>query len=193
MEKDKRKRLLFLIATVALAVMFVTSYAAFGSGSSISTSSTTINQQTIAVFGTSNAVVAGYGSSITLSIINSSIGGKVNSTIAALYSNGSIANYVQLPNGFTLYMANMSAYGLQELFSSTLPRNSVRINASETVKLPPSIKMYYNGNPIFVRSSILNFSLQRSPLLQEGSTVSVNVQALVLLNGSVYNGNIRVS
>ncbi|HUC39180.1 MAG TPA: hypothetical protein VL944_03565 [Candidatus Acidoferrum sp.] len=192
MDAKKRKAALF-IGAIVIAVMFVTSYVAFGSNGGASSTTTSIGQAAYPVFGTVNALVTGYGSTLTVFLTNSSVGGALNTTLTNLEANGSIANYLSTPSEFIIYASGSNAYSLQQLFGSTLPANSIRINATEKIMIPQTITLYYYGQAIRTYPNIFNFTISSAALQPIGANTTVNVQALVTSTGQVYNNNLGVT
>ncbi len=193
MEKEKRKKMMLFLGAMVVGVMFVTSYAAFGNNGSAPTSSTTITQSTYPVFGSANAVVTGYGSSLSVTLVNQSADNALNSTLSALESNGTITNFIPTSNGFIVYAPGNAPYTVQQAFYSSLPPNSIALNGSESVSIPSRMVLYYYGTAINVYTNITNFSVPAQMLKPTGANVPVSVQALVLPNGNVYNNNIQVN
>ncbi len=183
MENDKRKRGLFLIGSIIVAIMFVTSYAAFGNGNGPSTTSTTIiSGQTIAAFGTVNAIVTGYGKKFTITLGKNISTDSLNITLSNMQSNGSISSFLYQQNAVTLYSGSISAYSLLRLLEHLFPSNSIIANVSENVTLPSSIKLYYYGRPIegYIKSQ--DAVIYRSEFSPLGSNLSVHIAALVFPN-----------
>lgn len=193
MEQEKRKKMVLFIGAMVVGVMFVTSYAAFGNNGSTPTSSTTIAQSTYPVFGSANAVITGYGSSLSVTLVNQSASNALNSTLSALESNGTITNFIPTSNGFIVYAQGSAPYTVQQSFQSSLPPNSIALNGSESVSIPKKMVLYYRGTAINVYANITNFSVYVHMLKPTGANISVNVQALVLPDGDVYNNNIQVT
>jgi hypothetical protein len=193
MEKQQRKKTLLFIGAMIVAVMFVTSYAAFGTNGSVPTTSTTIKQATYVVFGSVNAVIIGYGSSLNVALINKSLGNMLNSTLSNLEANSIITNYVPTPGGVVVYAPGNSPYVVQQAFFGSFPANSIAINGTELVKLPQSFTLFYYGTAIRVYPNATNFTVPSQLLKKIGANTTVRVQALTLPNGFVYKNNIQVS
>ncbi len=192
-KKANRKKLLFLIGAVVVAVMFISSYAAFGNNSGPGATTTSIKQATLPVFGTANAIVTGYASSLTLIVRQGNATGIINQTLSNLEANNSINDYIQTPGMFVIYASKSTPYQLQQLFLSKLPANSIAINGTERVAIPKIITMYYYGRPISVYTNTTGFIISTAALKPLNSTITVNVEAIVLESGAVYQNNIQVS
>lgn len=193
MEHDKKRKLILLAGALIVGVMFVTSYAAFGTNGSTQTSSTTVKQTTYPVFGSVNAIVNGYGSSITVTLLDGNASAKLNSTLAGLESNSTVTNFIPTGNGFVVYAPGNDPYAAQQAILAQLPDNSVAIQGTEIVGIPGTFTLYYYGTGIKIYTNITNFTVPAQPLARRGSNISVSVQALVMPNGYVYNKNIVVS
>ncbi len=193
-KKITRKQLLFLVGAVIVAVMFVSSYAAFGSGGGVSSASTSIKQSTYVVFGSANAVVTGYMNSITLIVKQGNVTGTINQTLSGLEANSSINDYILASGTFVIYASKSNPYQLQQLFLSKLPPNSIAVNATERIAIPNVIAL--GPQPLSVYTNMTNFTLSVARLQPLGGNLTVSVQALVFekgLNWFIYQNNIQVS
>jgi hypothetical protein len=187
MENDKRKRVLFLIGSIIVALMFVSSYAAFGNNGSVQTTTTTTTiGYTIPVFGTANAVVIGYGSKFTIYLSKNASSNLINSTLSNLQLNGSISNYIGLQKVFTIYAGNMSSYSLLGLLNKAMPQNSIIANVSENVTLPTSILMTYpsTGRQVEAYFYHRNAIVYRGSFSAIGSNTPVHISALIFVNNA---------
>ncbi len=193
MEQERKKKLTLFIGAIVVGVMFVTSYAAFGSNGSAPTSSTTIRQNTYAVFGSVNAIVTGYGSSLMITLDNKSAGNALNSTLSRLEANNTITNFIPTTGGFLVYATGNFPYTAQETLYGSLPQNSISLNGTEVISTPNAFVLYYYGTAIDVYTNITNFTVPSSLLKPIGYKTKVNVQALVLQDGRVYDSNIQVT
>ncbi len=190
---EKRKKTILFIGTVIVAIMFVTSYAAFGNNGIPTTSTTTQRQTTYYSTGTSNAAVTGYGSSISVVLLNKSASNTLNSTISQLEANNTITNFIPTSRGYVLYAPGNAPYVVQQAFLSSLPVNSISLNGSERVVIPNSFILFYYGSAIHVYTNVTNFTVTVSKLSPIGASTRVNIQALVLPNGQIYNNEIQVA
>lgn len=187
MQNDKRKRILFLIGSIIVALMFVSSYAAFGNnGSAQTTTVTTTVGYTIPVFGAANAVVTGYGNKFIISLSKNASTNSINTTLSNLQLNGSISSYIGLQKTFTIYAGNMSPYYLLELINKATTPNSIIANVSENVTIPTSVMMTYpeTGRQTEAYFYSRNATLYRSSFSPIGSNLPVHISALVFVNNA---------
>ncbi len=192
MEGERKKRYALLLGSIVVAVMFITSYAAFANNGSVPTSTTTIQETTYYVTGQANALVTGYSSTLTVYTSNNSTASQMQSLLSSMESNGSISNYLTAGNQYILYTTGMTPYAAQQAITGSLPANSVAINGTERVQLPQSVSTSYYGKAVTIYPSVLNFTISTPMLLPVGASASVTVHALVLGNGQVYDSNIQV-
>ncbi len=189
-----KKKTLELIGTIFITVIFIASYAAFGSNGSNTTSTTTITpQKTYFVSGTANGTVNGYGAGITIQIMNQSAASAVANVLAEMQSNSSISTYVSTANGsYEAFAQNINAYQLQQALYKRTNANSVSVQALTTFTLPVSITMYYNTQAIPVTMPQKNYTVTLSPLVGTGSQIRLRLQALVTANGTIYDNQLNI-
>ncbi len=194
METKKEKNFLMLIGALVVGVMFITSYVAFGSNGSAAPATSTVPQKTAVFFGNANAVVTGYGTSMEIFAAHSNASALLNKTLSSYDAQNSIIIQGQLGGTFEIdTLGNLTAYDIQQDLYNSLPPNSIRINAQEFVRLPNTLTMYSYGEGIPVRLSIVNFTVNKSILTPIGSNITVDVQAQILSNGTIFDNNIKVT
>lgn len=129
-----KKRIFQILSSIFVAVIFVASYAAFGNnnGSSLQQSTTTILQRTTPGFGTTNAVVYGYGQQmyVTIGCSNSSLKNstiaEVSNVLSQMLLNGSINIYNNNKTGFSV-VTGTGAYNsfiVKSVITSSLSSNA---------------------------------------------------------------------
>lgn len=194
--ESKSKKRLYLIGAIVVAVMFVTSYAAFGNnnvGTGIS-STTVASCGGYFVTGTVNSVIIGYGSSVAVTSTNQStiFISNLTSRLGDLQANGSISEYRLYDNGtFGVYLASINAYALQILLKNI--SSQLHVNGTEDVALPHTVLLYYSGNPIHIVLPIQNFTITTNALSQLNSSATLKVYALVNKTGIVCNKQVSVT
>ncbi len=192
--ENKKKKIMF-IGSMIVALMFISSYASFGNNN-ISSSTTTIQKSTgpeYYVSGEVNGTITGYSQNALLKVSNnsSSMQKSIVSTLSRMEANGSISNYVQVTDGYDIVTGSMDAYLLQHYFFNSYGASNVSVSAKSTVKLPPTIVLYYLGRPInAVVAGTYNLSI--SPLIANGSVVALNAHAIVNGTGAI-NGAIQLT
>ena len=195
MDKSKRKNVILFIGSMVVAIMFITSYVAFGSNGPVASTTTVKPHNTSVVFGSANAIVEGYQSSLVVTLKQKNDSSALNQTLSGLEANGLIASYSQeTGNIFSIYLAaNFSAYQFQQYAANAIPQNALQINATEDVRIPNTLQLYYYGRQLTVYTQITNFTVSGTMLQPVGANVPVKIQALITSNYTVYNSNIQVS
>ncbi|MDE1870951.1 MAG: hypothetical protein KGI06_01800 [Candidatus Micrarchaeota archaeon] len=192
-----KKKLIFFLGSVFVAVIFLTSYAAFSNNGGASSTTTTIKSQaTVFATGDSNAIVYEYGSVAYVSPVNATNSSKsrLADAVSQLESTGSVQNYIETNGTFQLILnSNMSAYALQQWLYKDLGNGTARVGSNAYIRLPSSVQLHYNNAPIGVYVPISNYSVYMASVVPLNSTISVGISALLLRNGSVYNNQFRVS
>ncbi len=189
---SKTKKIVFFIGSLFVAVLFLSSYAAFSNNnvSQGSVTSTTKSPQTFLLTGSANALVAGYGDvasvNATSNITNHSASIIANE-ISSLQANGEIVSYSNAGSNYRVELANITPYYLQQrLYNLTGLYNSIDVGASTTLTLPSKLGLYYGNSLTPVTLQNLNYSLYMDNVKALNSTVNVNILALVEPNGTVY-------
>ncbi len=190
MEKVKLKNTILFIGSFMVAVMFITSYAAFGNNNARS-STTTISQSPhggIFVSGVANAIVVNY-SATSLILINqknyNSTYSNVSNYLAKLESNNTIPYYTEESNGMLVELnSSFNAYMLQQLLLEKFA-NGTHVNATVYIKLPHFVKFYSGTYGFNVSMPNRTYSISESPLMPLGSNVSVKINALANQSGFI--------
>jgi hypothetical protein len=195
----KTKKLVFLIGAILIAVIFITSYAAFSSNNTASTTTTTVKSvESFFATGSSNAIITNYSDIAYVVISNSTNFTKENTTITtelnSLESNGSIDNYINTNNSYQVVLSSVSAYDVQQLLYKDLgTQNTIKVGSTAYITLPPTITLFYNNQPITTRIPSQNYSIYMQNIKAINSTINVSISTLVTANGSIYNNQFRVS
>jgi hypothetical protein len=200
------KKTIVLIGTVIIAIVFISSIAAFGNGNSNTTSTTTITRSTTFVAGSANVVVSGYSQTLAINIAQQAQNSSaiVSSLLDSMLANNIINNFFPEGAGFIVYLGNVSAYNLSTTISAAVGNAPVSFNATVKARLPQSITLYNSGRPLHVQIGNSTYPFSTSKLMPIGSNVSVNIQAIVYQNTtmvqnlggpvfSVYNGNLKLT
>lgn len=193
---QKTKKIVFFIGSVIVAIMFISSYAAFGNNGGTTTTTTVGQQSAYFSTGTSNAVIVNYSyiANITLTNTSNSVKQGVMGVISGLEANGSIQNYVTTGYGYQAILYGISAYDLMRRFDSNATLNkSVEVGAVTYITLPSEVTLYYGNQPITVRPASRNYTVYMPRVEAVGSVVNVALSALIERNGSIYENQFRVS
>ncbi|MDE1865290.1 MAG: hypothetical protein KGH94_01465 [Candidatus Micrarchaeota archaeon] len=194
--EDKTKRIVIFLGSLFAAIIFVSSYAAFGNNSTGTSTTTTVSSaNTIPVYGSANAVIVNYSYSAYVGVSNKIELTALNKTLGDLEANGSVSNYV--PFNSTSYQALLSginAYQLYTYLSNALNATDVSVGAGAFVNLPARVNMYYSaGSQVPVAFPEKNYSVYLTRVFPIGANVPVRIQALITTRGDLYNNQIRLS
>ncbi len=199
MDDKRRKEIIFFMGSVLVAVIFLTSYVAFG-GISTSTATTTqqANQSTFFAIGAANAIVVGYSDAAGITLSDPAYSSEVSNSLNILSSNGILTNVVELNSTYSeVFFQNTSkynAYDLQQYIYNSIMSNTIAVvNATTLVSLPRSLVMSIAAQKFTISIPKSNYSLQVSPLVAEGTLIPVNIHALVTQGGTIYEGQITLT
>ncbi len=191
----KKKKLIYFLGTLFVAVAFVSSYAAVGSFATTSTVTTTIAapSKTYFVSGTANGVVSGYADSAILVLSNTNFSSDTSNVLTALEDNGSISSYLDLNGSYQVLLASMNAYSLQQVVNKKLASsNAVYVNTSTYVMLPPKVQLALGSQIVPVPLSQRNYSINIYPLMPLNTTIKFNLNAIIAGNGTIYNNQLTL-
>ncbi len=193
MEKDNKKKLLMLVGSIFVAVIFLSSYM---SSSNSPGSTTTIKAPaTYLAIGKSSGIITGYGSNAYLALPNQSNRTleSVNGTLSAFEANGSISNYIHVNGGYQIALSGVNAYALQQSIRNITALANSNITTTAYLLLPANALLYVNSYPVTVALSKKNYSISLTGIKPLGSSLNLSVFALITKNGSVYNNQIRLN
>lgn len=192
----KTKKLIFFLGSIFVAIIFLTSYAAFSNNGTNSTTTTIKSQSTVFATGVSSAVVYNYGDVAYVSLLNSSNSSRdaLTNSISQLESMGNVQNYIETNGSYQLILSsNISSYGLQQWLYGKIGSNTVSVGSDAEIILPSSIQLYYNNAPLSIQLPNRNYSIYLSNVVALNSTINITISALLLRNGSIYGNQFRVS
>ncbi|MGI0100864.1 MAG: hypothetical protein ACREBH_04080 [Candidatus Micrarchaeaceae archaeon] len=195
MEK-KTKQLIFFTGSIFVAVIFLTSYAAFGSNGGPNTTTSTVKPQTtFFATGSSNAVIYNYSSIAYIpsaSLSNASVN-SITSELSNLQANGSVEEYIYINGSYQVILSGMSPYMLrQQLYGISNMSNSLEVGATTYISLPGIVTLYYNKVPAALNLAQRNYSIYMDDVMAQGTTINVSISALLSANGSIYDNQFRV-
>jgi hypothetical protein len=199
----ERKRLMQFIFALFIAVIFVTSYAAFDNFGGAQNAAANKSQQappTVYAAGLANATLTNYTQSLNITVLckngSANLTGRINNLLGVLETNGSVASYVPFGDNDTVLDGNANTLSLYDYISSrtnTTALPCVYYNTGGVVYLPASIKLSVEG-----QSATLQLGNKRTYVVPVrltsnlSATLKVRVAALLTANGSVY-GNLSVT
>ena len=102
------------VGALFVAVIFLTSYAAFSGNSSRNTTSTTSTVATYYAVGSTNAAITGYNSTLFVNvsckgILQNQTVNRINAVATQLENNGSVLTYSSSGNNFQIGPQNMNS------------------------------------------------------------------------------------
>ncbi len=192
--EEKTKKIVFFIGSLFVAVIFLSSYLAFGNNNTSAQGSTTTTVrpvQTVFVTGSVNGTVSGYGSLANLTV-NASQKGIAGNVLSSLEANGLVDSYISTGYGYQVALYNLSAYSLgQEVAMAA--GNSVSVGAATYLILPSTVTLYYSKEPVTVVVPSTNQTVFIGNVPKVGAKANLTVSALVGSTGVVYDNQFRVS
>ena len=191
-----RKKAIEFVGALFVAVIFVTSYAAFSSQSQTSTTSTSSAVATYYAVGYANAAIVGYNSTL---FVNTTCKGalgnqtvnRINAIATALENNGSVLTFSSSGSNFQIGPLAMNSKKIYDYVYSKLDANSTDctlFSTTATVELPGSINMSVQGQKLAVSipSSIAMQQIDLKLNQSVPSALPLRVAVLVTQNGTVY-------
>lgn len=200
-----RKEIIRILLTVFVAVIFVASYASFGtSGSMTTTTTTSIAPQTVYGSGNVNATVVGYGSLMTVLIkcsnqsVRNTTSNNVSNILSALENNNTINNFFA-PNqsAYTIYVNKLNSYQLASFINSTIGGNQSRsclsYRGQTQLLLPAVANLFVSSQKVAVPlpANLRNYNLNVK-ILPVNSLITLRLSTLLTYNGTVF-GNMSIS
>ena len=185
--EQKTKRYVFLIGSIIVAVIFISSYAAFSNNGTPSTTTTIAKQvQTIFITGYSNATITNYSDIAVVSLLNSSpqLRNQLNSTLSDLQNNGSVVESIFTNDSYQgSSFTGISPYSLEQIIYSKINQtNSINVGATADVELPSTITFYYSKQPVKLQLPSRNYSVQITNAKSIGSSINVSISTLLYAN-----------
>ena len=202
------KKIKELLIALFIAVIFIASYAAFGSGNGASSTTTTvvttINQNLYYATGSVNAIVYGYGPTMTVTAACSSPSLRnvtyynASTLLAKLQDNNSISNYFS-PNGssFVVYTQKLDSYGVSSYLSAREPTNASKgclyFSGADFASLPKNVTLFVSSQSLKVPipAGLRNYSID-TQILAPGSMVSLKIATFLNENG-IISGNMSIT
>lgn len=194
----EKKKIVELIGSIFVAVIFLSSYAAFGglSGGTNSTT-TTISQQTFYAVAHGNANITSYGPVLNVNISCSNItnvSDKLNGALTALERNGSVSNfYAQQASQVLVQNGSMSTYRVFQLLAESIgsgtnctefdsPSANIRLQQRMNFNVPQQRSSII----ILVPDNLQKYTLPVKLVQNMSSSINVTVSTLLTLDGTIY-------
>ena len=200
----ERKKLIELIGSIFVALIFLSSYAAFGNiSANASNATTTAQTQTVYAAAVTNATIASYGGTMNINISCSNVtpvSDALNTALTSLEKNGSVSNfYSQQASQVLVQAGNTGAYQLfQELEKDAgTGASCTQFSGSANANLPSKINFHVPAEKssiiIVIPQSMQTHSLPVAFKENMNSTMQVSVSVFLELNGTISAGSLRVA
>jgi hypothetical protein len=190
MDSEKRKKMVLFVGSLLVAVMFLTSYLAFGNNTTQQTTTpttTVLNVQTTFVSGIVNATVFNYSQHFTLKLAGSNTSSvSLNSMLSNMEANGSIESYNVYNTSLSIYPGRLNVFEVYDAIASRLAY-APAINATAFIILPSTMTLYYGSYAYTVLSGNSSYAIPVSHLVPIGNALRVKVNALVYKKNSSLN------
>ena len=126
-----------------VAGIFLSSYASFNDNNlgNSSTTTTIKSVQTVYAAGNANAIITNYSDIAYVSLNNNNsnaTSNTVTSLLSTLEADGSVQNYIYTNSSFEVVLANLSAYGLQQMVFNQTRSNTINVGAKPTLCCRPT-------------------------------------------------------
>ena len=184
------------IGALFVAVIFLTSYAAFSSNSSVNTTSASTTVATYYAVGHTNAAITGYNNTLFVNVsckgaLQNQTVDKINAVATQLENNGSVLTYSSSGSSFQIGPQNMNSKGIYDYIYAKLGSNSTNctvFSTTATVELPGIIQMSVQGQSVAVKVPYSIATQQISLELNQSmpSTLPLRVAVLITANGTAY-------
>ncbi len=199
------KKLLEVLGSIFVAVIFIASYAAFGSTgpTNMQPSTTSTIPPTTFGIGNTNALIYGYGQLMYIDINcnNSSVvnltNSKITNVLSELEINNSINNYFSSNlTTFNVYTGKSDSFGVKAVVNSSLDNSSrscTNFVGQLNIRLPQIVKFTLSGQKLSI--TMPPKSLNETILAKVrpiGENLPIRIGALITANGTVY-GNFTIT
>ena len=200
----EKKRAIELLGAVFIALIFLTSYAAFSSSSTNAGAKTTTTVPVSTYYATSSAQanITSYGQVLEMNVScgnASAVGSSISGILTAMQRNGSISNfYSSSPGHILVYLGNYTAYAAYQSIAGKLGQSAacVAFSSQASAQLPARITFHValtkSSFIVPIPSSQRGVTLPVALGTGTGRYVNVSVAALITENGTVY-GNMSVT
>ena len=198
----ERKNLIELLGSLFVALIFLTSYAAYGiSNSKAKVAATTTAPPTFYAEADTNATIKSYGQILMLNVSCANATGvetRLNNLLLSYEQNNTVSNFYSPQNNQFVIDDNSNSYAIYNSMLAGLKENSTCVDfvAQGQGELRSTIVFYVayakSNVTVSVPDSLRGFS---TPLTLSGNILSklnVSVATLITANGTIY-GNMTVT
>ncbi len=198
---DKKK--IELLASIFVAVIFLTSYAAFGSNGSNTTTTTVSSNpgQTFYAVGNVTGAITGYGPALSLTMkcnasAMSNESAMLNDLLANLEANNSISNYYSpTQSQFMIETGNLNSSGAYRYIYPKLTQTEqgcTTFSSQAVLQLAPLAHFTAQGQKIAVPlTGARQYGMRLNLTQNMQQSYNLRIAALLTINGTIY-GNVTV-
>ena len=193
--KMEKKKLIQLLGSIFIAVIFLSSYA-IGMLSTSNSSNASKPKNVELVYATAHASVVFQNFSDVLSIstfCNSTKNSEIiNSSLNALEANGSVATFYPVSQTTQLVDAgNESTYAIFQYLSKRVNMSCTRFKSSAIALLPSSLSFTVPGSavsvPVAIPASMRRVSIPVNMTSSMSLKANVTIAAMLTSNATIYN------
>ena len=196
---NKKQISQFLVA-LFVAVIFITSYAAFSSfgGTPVTTTKTGHTAPpTLYAAGIANATLVNYTPTLNLTVncknTSTNVSAKVTALLNKLQANGSVSSVYTFGKNSTLLDGNDNTIQLYHLISANTNSSScLSYSTGGEVRLPRVIKLSVENQVAEVSTNNTLYTVPVTLSSNLSNTIKVRIGALLTQNGTLY-GNLSVT
>lgn len=193
----EKKKLLELVAAIFIAAIFISSYISLANYNSGSASSTTTIPQTVYGQGSTNGIIYGYASPISINVacsnsINDNLTiSNLSSKLTAMENNNSVSNFYNSNLNFQVASGNLSPYQIYTyLENTTAPAQFGCINFTgpAELRLPQFINFTVGAQKanLPINASYRNATITLPLSKGINKQVKLRVSVLITVNGTLY-------
>ncbi len=193
-----RKKLIEFLGALFVALIFLSSYAAFASNSAQNSTSTSVNVATYYAVGFANATVTGYNGILFVNVscqksLQNETFNKVDAAASALEANGSALSSSASSSGFQIAPGNLNSYAIYQNIYKAIGANGTACTSFSTlatVTLPSLLNMSVQGQKIRISVPAASAQQQVDLSLTQNAIIRIPVRASALItqNGIIYGG-----
>jgi hypothetical protein len=179
-----------------VAVIFVTSYAAFNNNGAPPATTTTVGAvNTIYVYGTANGVVVNYTSQALITVTNKSQMSELNTTLGVLEANGTVNFASYNSTTYEAVLSGINTYQLYLYLSNSLTDANIIVGGPAYIRLPGTINMHYSASSTLFPITFppRNYTVNLARTVPIGSAIPIKISAIIETNGTIFNGQIKLT
>ncbi len=124
---------------------------------------------------------------------NSTTSNDVTNIFSGLESNGSISSYIAQGTNFEVLLSTINAYSLQQVLYTKLNSTKIAtVNATSSVTLPARLTLYLSTTAEPILLAQRNYTVNIFPLKPLGTSVKLDINAIVWANGTVEDNQVTL-